>query len=630
MSDTNDPSLEERIEHLEQLVEKLQYTIERMQDRLTAPMSRREGPRPERAPSRSSTPPNGSRSAQVRTRSAEAPASTLPAGSASVPPEPASPPQSSRPMYSLDSDAWLNRIGIGLLFLGVGLALKYTFDQIWFTPLLRVMSGSFVGLLLLAFGLHFHRRRPRFGQVLLAGGIGTFYLTAYAAYQLYNLVPYGVAFAGMLTITVLSFLLSARRDDTFIAILATLGGLVTPFIMHADKGHLTVLVVYTSLILIGAGAMYWFRGWRSLLFSSAIGSWLVILFCYFNFAFGLETISSERWMLQAGTLVSCLLFWLMPIVRGYLRAIKPHKWPAPPPVKAVGYFFNHPALPLSVTTPIFTLIMSVLIWDFSENLWGWVILLASSIFGFLYLAIRLKDRKDLNHLAQMQGLTAAIFLTGGIYLLYDSHYLLVALIIEAALIRVVARTMDDRMFALASHTIVFALFAWIGNRLITMQAMQPYLFNTPALCELAVLAVSAVLAASIRTRWMAASYFSLTHILLIGWLYRQLEGMDDGQALITTAWGAYAVVLFILAIRTNWRILRITSLSTLALVVIKLFLVDLEEVEPLIRVLLFLGFGIVFMMLSYIIPSLFSRPASPPAAVTENPPDATPEKALQE
>ena len=70
--------------------------------------------------------------------------------------------------------------------------------------------------------------------------------------------------------------------------------------MHADKSHLLVLVLYTSLILVGAGVLYWFRGWRSLLFISAIGSWLVILFCYFNFAFSYETISSERWDVAGG------------------------------------------------------------------------------------------------------------------------------------------------------------------------------------------------------------------------------------------------------------------------------------------------------------------------------------------
>jgi uncharacterized membrane protein len=119
-------------------------------------------------------------------------------------------------MYDLNGQAWLNRIGVGLLFLAVAFAMSYTFDQSWFTPWLRIMAGSFVGLLFLALGLHFHNNeRNAFGQALVGGGIATFYLTAFAAYELYQLIPSWVAFAGMLLITVLSFLLAARRDDAY-------------------------------------------------------------------------------------------------------------------------------------------------------------------------------------------------------------------------------------------------------------------------------------------------------------------------------------------------------------------------------------------------------------------------------
>ena len=84
-------------------------------------------------------------------------------------------------------------------------------------------------------------------------------------------------------------------------------------------------------------------------------------------------------------------------------------------------------------------------------------------------------------------------------------------------------------------------------------------------------------------------------------------GNSNGAALVTVSWGIYGVVLFLVAMRQNSKWLRLAAFSTLALVVLKLFLVDLEEVEPLLRILLFLGFGIVFMMLSYILPSVFRK-----------------------
>ena len=93
-------------------------------------------------------------------------------------------------MYFLDSEAWLNRIGFVLVILGVAFALQYMFDQQWFTPLLRVMSGSFRGSIDVGSrAAHLHRDRPRFGQMFLASGIATFYFTAYGAYRIYELVP---------------------------------------------------------------------------------------------------------------------------------------------------------------------------------------------------------------------------------------------------------------------------------------------------------------------------------------------------------------------------------------------------------------------------------------------------------
>lgn len=602
MQDKKDQSIEERLEHLEQLVEKLQYTVERMQDRIgSASPSRPPVARTSRASSRPIAASSGTKEPSPQRRElVKHPESTEePANRSSSKP---------RPMYDLNGEAWLNRIGVGLLFMAVAIALKYTFDQEWFPPVLRVMASSFVGLLFLALGLHFHHKRRKFGQVLLGAGIATFYLTSFAAYQLYNLVPPWVAFAGMLLITVLSFPLAAKRDDAILAILATLGGLATPFILQSSNDYLTLLVSYTSLILVGAGATYWFKGWRSLLFVSFFGSWLVILFCYLSFGFRFQSVSVERWTLQAAVILAWVLFWVMPLIRGMLRAYRPEKWPAPPPVKAVGYFFNHPALPLSVSTPVLTLTMSMLIWDLSDNLWGWIALLASSIYGFLYLYIRGKERKDLNHLAQMQGLTATIFLTIGLFLLYNGHALIIALLAEAVLIRLVAQSMRDRMFSVASHALFLLLFGWVFYRLVNLPTAGTPFINAPGLSELLVLILGASMTWLLNRKWLATAYPIIAHLLFLGWLFREPGVLINEQALITTSWGIYGVVLFLFAMRQQHsRWLRLSAFCTLALVVLKLFLVDLSEVDPLIRILLFLGFGIVFMMLSYILPTFFKK-----------------------
>ena len=536
-----------------------------------------------------------------------------------------------RPMYALNSEEWLNRIGLGLLFLGMGLALKYTFDQQWFTAIPRVMSGSFVGLLLIAVGLHFHRVRPRFGQLLLGGGVATFYLTAFGAYQLYHLIPYSLAFVILFIITSLSFGLAAQRDDVLLAILATMGGLVTPFIMHSEGDNLLGLISYTSLILIGASAMYWFRGWRSLLFISSIGAWLVILVCYLNFVLGIGSIFSERWTLQSGLLIALLLFWVMPVVRGVLRSNNPEKWPAPPPVNAVGYFFNHPALPLSVTTPLTTLALSILIWNLSSQLWGWIILLSSSIFVFLYFFIRRKDtQKGLNHLAQMQGFTSILLSGTALFYLTEGYYLYLGLAVVATITRIVARLMKDKLFSITSHAIFLAMVSMMANRLLNMSMVETPFFNMPAATELSIIILVFVSGLLVTTKWISHIYKISAHLLFLGLIFREFYTLQDGQAVITTIWGIYSIMLLLLGLWWKKKSIRYAGMYTLTLVAVKLLLIDLEEVEPLIRILLFVGFGVIFMLLSYLVSSFFQKSVESHEAPINYQQQQEPERAVSE
>ena len=54
----------------------------------------------------------------------------------------------------------------------------------------------------------------------------------------------------------------------------------------------------------------------------------------------------------------------------------------------------------------------------------------------------------------------------------------------------------------------------------------------------------------------------------------------------------------------------VAGLGTLGLVVGKLFLVDLERLDAIWRILLFMGFGVIFLMLSYFFQKLWQGKAT--------------------
>jgi uncharacterized membrane protein len=94
-------------------------------------------------------------------------------------------------------------------------------------------------------------------------------------------------------------------------------------------------------------------------------------------------------------------------------------------------------------------------------------------------------------------------------------------------------------------------------------------------------------------------------VLFLGWLWHELSRLPAGHAWVTVSWGLHGMVLLVAGFRMNHTGLRQMALATFAAVVVKLFIVDLAQLEPIWRILLFLGFGGAFMALSYYFPSLW-------------------------
>ncbi|NIQ03870.1 MAG: DUF2339 domain-containing protein [Nitrospinaceae bacterium] len=153
---------------------------------------------------------------------------------------------------------WLNRIGIGLLLLGLAFLFKYSIDQNWLTPWVRVSFGLVLGSSLIGFGLRLNESRRVLSQILLGGGIASFYVSGFAAFQLYHLVPHPMALSFMVGATLLSFYLALYQNEPPLAVVAVVGGLATPFILHTGSGNIPGLIVYTCLVLAGSMAIFLF------------------------------------------------------------------------------------------------------------------------------------------------------------------------------------------------------------------------------------------------------------------------------------------------------------------------------------------------------------------------------------
>jgi uncharacterized membrane protein len=524
---------------------------------------------------------------------------------------------------------WFNKIGIGLLLFGAAFLFKFSVDQNWITPPVRVGIGLAIGALLMLLGLRVYGERRAFSQVLLGGGIGVFYITGYAAFQLYALVPYAVAFAFMVSVTLLAFLLSLRQEGISLSLIGTAGGLGTPFILYDGAGSVGGLVLFTSLILSGACAIYLFKGWFSLLLTAFVGTWMVYLIGFSGLIYGPESgYLQHRPVMQIGSSFAWVVLGLATAGREVLRARNPHRWRRPEPGALARLFFadevlgsSVPAHLLSVAAPLVALWFTQEIWRFEETTLGWISLGGAVFYGIVALLVRPFENGGRVHYTQ--AITALLLATVALILLLDGGFLLVALAAEAAVLHHLSRRTADRILSAGAHVLSVWVVGWIFVRLldgvfvpafgsgVADQAGGMPVFNLGALYDL--IGLSLVLAASLAmvTSWIATGYRVAVHVAFLAWLWHELSMLPNGAAYTTIAWGLYAAALLVTGLRLDRFALVRAGMETLFLVVGKLFLVDLAGVEAVWRILLFLGFGGLFLVLGYYLQHLWKPAARP-------------------
>jgi uncharacterized membrane protein len=146
------------------------------------------------------------------------------------------------------------------------------------------------------------------------------------------------------------------------------------------------------------------------------------------------------------------------------------------------------------------------------------------------------------------------------------------------------------------------------------QEGEAAVFNIKAGADLVVIALALYASTLIRERWVALTYRLACHVAFLALIWRELSAIHpDGNAYSTVCWGVYGLALVIAGIYANVyagrsRALLYVGIATLFVVVAKLLLVDLVMVDEVWRFLLFLGFGALFLGLSYYLQNLL-RPS---------------------
>ncbi|WP_417912344.1 DUF2339 domain-containing protein, partial [Candidatus Electronema sp. TJ] len=169
------------------------------------------------------------------------------------------------------------RVGLLVLFFGVAFLLKYAADRNVIPIELRLLGVALGGLALLGLGWFQRQTRPGFALLAQGGGIGIMYLTVFAAFKLYHLLPAPLAFALLFGLVAASTALSLLQDARPLALFGAAGGFLAPVLLSTGSGNHVALFSYYALLNFGILAVSWFKAWRSLnllgfIFTLGIGS----------------------------------------------------------------------------------------------------------------------------------------------------------------------------------------------------------------------------------------------------------------------------------------------------------------------------------------------------------------------
>ena len=191
---------------------------------------------------------------------------------ASVPGAPAR-AREERSLESRMGSQWFNRIGIVAVLIGAALFLKFAIDNHWVGPAGRILIGLLSGAALIAWSERFRSKGyAAFSYSLKAVGSGVLYLSLWAAFSLYHLIPPGVAFAGMVLVTAFNAFIAWRQSAELLAVYAIVGAFSTPLLLSTGRNEEVFLFCYLLMMNAATMALLVLKGWNRLLVLSFIGT----------------------------------------------------------------------------------------------------------------------------------------------------------------------------------------------------------------------------------------------------------------------------------------------------------------------------------------------------------------------
>ncbi len=538
-----------------------------------------------------------------------------------VPPRPAVNPAATPNRADLESrigSHWLNRIGITAVLIGVSYFLKFAFDNNWIGPAGRVAIGMLAGIAIVVWSEAFrHRGYHVFSYSLKAVGIGVVYLSLYAAFQVYSLVPGGMAFIMMFTVTAATALMAWTQDAEILAAFALIGGFSTPLLLSTGQNREVALFAYVAILDLGALALVILKPWRRLLVLSYVGTLALYVGWYSTF----YDLTQIRMTVGFATLFFAI-FAVAPLVA--LPAEKGRVSDAVPPLVAV------------VNATAYFLQIYVMFEEIGTRDTAWFALALAALYIFLSRQARGRaDNPEAARTVDLLHLALAIgFITVAIPIRLDAHWITMGWFVEAAVLLWVA----DRIHSeLLNVFVIGALVLGVGRLLLidNFYITRPIFNSRMATYAVAIAVLGAVAWYASRRKdhagrtAAAVCVVALNLLALIAlsrevadYYAQQMASLRPGVSwnvqwdpsawtdwqhvkiardfTYSALWMAYGAMLMVVGFWRRSAFVRWQALVLIAFTIGKVFLYDVSELDRGYRIVSFIVLGALLLAISFV------------------------------
>ena len=156
------------------------------------------------------------------------------------------------------------RIGVLVLLVGVVLLLRLANDYLDVPIELRLALVAAGGVALTGLGVYLRERRRGYALSVQGAGLATLYLTLFAAFRLYQLLPSSLTFALLAVLAAISAALAVRQDALPLALLAFGGAFLAPILTSTHSGNVVGLFSYYLLLNVAMAWIAHYRTWKVL------------------------------------------------------------------------------------------------------------------------------------------------------------------------------------------------------------------------------------------------------------------------------------------------------------------------------------------------------------------------------